>query len=197
MVTKHSKQAPIPQYSPRRSPLRECRYCKMPCAVISPDVKKVPTMYYSGPENWAPGLIPLLGNDKPIGEDLELQALSNDIHIQQIALEEVTAALRSSGKVEVQSDAKQSDHVLTISITQYGFSVPNGFSTKLVPMLMMVCSIMDPAGRVVWKGSDLVLPLGNPVNAETPEDLYRQPMLIEHAWRTAAKVIAANIVKQL
>ena len=164
---------------------------------ISPDVNKVETMYYSGPEDWAPPLVTLLRTRKPIGEDLELQALSNNIHIDQIALEEVTAAFKSTGKVTVEAGTARSANLLSIRIVQYGFSVPNGFSSKLVPMLRINCSITDSTGRVTWKGSDYVLPLGNPVTAEKPEDLYQNPKLIEHAWRSAAKVIATNIAKQL
>ena len=170
---------------------------KLKSIAISPDVKKAETMYYSGPESWAPGLIPLLHTSKLIGEDLELQALSNNIHIDQIALEEVTAAFKSAGKINVDADGERSVNLLSIRIVQYGFSVPNGFSSKLVPALMIICSITDSTGRVIWKGSDIVLPLGNPVKAEKPEDLYQQPMLIEHAWRSAARVVAANIAKQL
>jgi hypothetical protein len=169
---------------------------KLKSIAISPDVKKADTMYYSGPENWAPGLIPFR-TSKPIGEDLELQALSNNIHIDQIALEEVTAAFKSAGKVNVETDRERSVNLLSIRVVQYGFSVPNGFSSKLVPVLMIICSITDSTGRVIWKGSHMVLPLGNPVKAEKAEDLYQQPMLIEQAWRGAARVAAADVAKQL
>jgi hypothetical protein len=169
---------------------------KLKSIAISPDVKKAETMYYSGPESWAPGLIPFR-TSKPIGEDLELQALSNNIHIDQIVLEEVTAAFKSAGKVTVEADKERSGNLLSIRIVQYGFSVPNGFSSKLVPMLMIICSISDSTDRVTWKGSKMVLPLGNPAKAEKPEDLYQQPMLIERAWRTAARYAAENIAKQL
>jgi hypothetical protein len=164
---------------------------------ISSDVKKADTMYYSGPENWAPPLITLLRTSKPVGEDLELQALSNNIHIDQIVLEEVTAAFKSAGKVTVEADRERSANLLSISIVQHGFSVPNGFSSKLVPVMMIICSITDSTGRVIWKGSKMVLPLGNPAKAEKPEDLYQQPMLIERAWRSAARYAAENIAKQL
>jgi hypothetical protein len=170
---------------------------KLKSIAISPDVKKAETMYYSGPENWTPPLIALFRTSKPIGEDLELQALSNNIHIDQIALEEVTAAFKSAGRVNVEADRGRSANLLSIRIVEYGFSVPNGFSSKLVPVLMLICSITDSTGRVIWKGSHLVLPLGNPAKAEKPEDLYQQPMLIEQAWRIAAKAAAENIAKQL
>jgi hypothetical protein len=170
---------------------------KLVSIAISPDVKKAETMYYSGPENWPLPLVSLLRTSKPVGEDLELQALSNNIHIDQIALEEVTAAFKSAGKVKVEADRERSDDLLNIRLVEYGFSVPNGFSSKLVPVMMIVCSITDPTGRVIWKGSKMVLPLGNPVKAERPEDLYQQPKLIERAWRSAARFAAADIAKQL
>ena len=170
---------------------------KLKSIAISPDVKKADTMTYEGPEKWNPPLMALFRTSKPIGEDLELQALSNNIHIDQIALEEVTAAFKGAGKVKVEADRERSANLLSIRIVQYGFSVPNGFSSKLVPVMMIICSITDSSGRVIWKGSHMVLPLGNPVKAEKPEDLYQQPMLIEQAWRGAARVAAAEIAKQL
>jgi hypothetical protein len=170
---------------------------------ISPEIKKRDSMYYYGPGKWAADQFPVVGgialamSHKPIGEDLELQALTNNIHIDQIAREEVASALRNANRYKLEEDGSPGTDTLVIEINQYGFSVPNGGSSKLVPLVRITCSIIDANGRTLWKASDGLLPLFNPVKAERPEDLYNNPKLIENSWRDASKIIAAKIIKDL
>jgi len=121
----------------------------------------------------------------------------NGISIERIVLEEFSAALRGSGKLSIADKAEAGAATINITIRQYGLSIPNGFSSKLVPILFLVCEMVDASGKTVWRASDRVSPLGNPVEGLPAEQIRNDPKAIENAWRAAAKHISANIVKEL
>ena len=86
---------------------------------------------------------------------------------------------------------------LNISIPLYGFSIPNGFSSKLVPIVDIRCTLVDADGKVIWRSSGATHPLGNPADGETLSDFRSDPKLMEASWRTAARAVMAGIVGNL
>jgi len=130
------------------------------------------------------------------GTEIKATAEKNDIHIDKIATEEVQQALESSRKVAISAD-ESSPYNLLLAIYQFGFSAPNGFSSKLVPVLTLECQIKSADGKSLWKDRFMALPLGNPVPGIKRDDLVQDPQRIESAWRAAAKNLADKCVKAL
>jgi len=122
---------------------------------------------------------------------------TNGVSIERIVLEEFSAALRGSGKLRVTDNTGPGVATINITIRQYGLSIPNGFSSKLVPNLFLVCEMVDDSGKTVWRASDRVSPLGNPVEGLPAEEIRNHAKAIENAWRAAARHISGNIVKEL
>ncbi len=130
-------------------------------------------------------------------KSLQLYAEKNKIFIDKIVLEELKKALENSGKVHLTESPKQSLVTFNTNIIQYGFSVPNGLSSKLVPMLNILFTLVDVDGKIIWKANDYTLPLGNPVEAIPADEIKTNPKLIENAWRDAARSIITNIINDL
>jgi hypothetical protein len=167
---------------------------------ISGSVAKPPSMFYLGPGG-ASGL--MFG---AIGGALAAQSIEdsrktfqehvdkNGISIEKIVLEEVSTAIRQSGKFRLADSPQNGGAVISVSIFQYGFSIPNGFSSRLVPIVGVRCEMKDASGRVLWSSQERTHPLGNPVEPIDPEVIRNDPKVLESSWRAAAKYVAAAIV---
>jgi hypothetical protein len=171
---------------------------------ISSQVKKRDTMDYQGPGQWGNEQASLVASvfgqgaaGKPIGEDLQLQALSSSIYIDKIVRESLATALRTENKYTLVPEGTPGAYVMAIEVNLYGFGAPGVLSSTVVPMIKVTCSIGEPTGRIIWRASGQLLNLYNPVQAQKPEDLYLNPQLIEKSWREASEIIATKIVKKL
>lgn len=170
---------------------------------INSTVQTPPEMYYLAPGASAAmlfggvgGLIAGAASESP-GKSLKAFAEKNNIFIDKIVYEELYESIKKSGKLLVTDSPTQKSAILNISIVQYGFSVPTAFSSKIVPVIYIKCTLVDSSGRVIWSSSDRVLPLGNPADAVAPNEIRSNPKLIESSWRIASKAIASKIVKTL
>ena len=170
---------------------------------ISSDVPKPPAPYYLGPGGGVGLMFGALGAivTEPGREKGRTSLLDfvekNGVSIERIVLEEFDAALRRSGKLLVADKAEPGAATIKITIRQYGLSIPNGFSSKLVPILSVLCEMTDAYGKIVWSAGDRVLPLGNPVEGLPAEEIRDDAKAIERAWRAAAKYVSESIVREL
>jgi len=151
---------------------------------IDSNVSKPPSIYYMGPGS---------------GKVLQDSAEQSGVLIEKIVMEEISTALRQSGKVKVSdwTDTSASAPVLKVHVTLYGFSIPHSFNMDLVPALSVTCDISDSRGKVLWRDKDRVSLLESPVKPIPREKLMTNPKVIEDAWRVAAKQIAENILEKL
>lgn len=170
---------------------------------VNSKVERPKDMYYFGPGAsigllFGPigGAIAGASNITP-GNQMLAFAEQNGVHIEEIVLQEFDAALRESGKLKIADSVGANGATINLSVLQFGFSVPNGFSSKLVPVIAFKGEMVDAGGTVVWSARDSVLPLGNPVEGEPADALRANPKDIEAAWRAAARHIARNMVKEL
>jgi len=136
---------------------------------------------------------PILGN---IQAEFQQHVINSGISIEKIVLEEISAAIRQSGKFPLSEKKEAGSAVIKVSVVKYGFSIPTGFSSKLVPILAVRCEMTDASGKMIWSAQEHTRPLGNPVEPVAPEVLRDDPKVIEIAWRAAAKFIAAKMVGQ-
>jgi hypothetical protein len=168
---------------------------------VNKRVQKPAGMYYLGPSVavlFGPvGVLAAQSSQMDDAKALLEYAEKNGVFIEQIAHQEVELALRESGKLKVSDTAGTGDTVMNVLVYQYGFSIPTGFSSRLVPIVGMRCELADPTGRVFWRGTERVLPLGNPVDSIALEDLRKDPKRIEDAWRRAARHIAKAIFDEM
>ena len=131
------------------------------------------------------------------GEEFDRFARANGIRIDRIVSEEAGKAFQQSGKLNL-TDVKGADvATLKVSITMYGFSVPTGFTSELVPIVGIKCALVDASGKTIWSADQSTHPLGNPVPGKTSDELRADPKLIEAAWRTATQSVMADIVSHM
>lgn len=166
-------------------------------------VQKAPNMYYLGPGTSTLFAFGAIGGAAAAASSVEpaktLQefAEKNGIFIEKIVFQETDAALRSSGKLKVAGSGEAAEATINMLVYHYGFSVPNGFSSKLLPVVAVRFEMVDATGRIVWSANEGVSLLGSPIAPMTLEAMREDPKRIEDAWRSAAKRVAGNIAKAL
>lgn len=131
------------------------------------------------------------------GKELQDSAEKNGIFIEQIAFQEIDAAIRQSGQLNVTDSEDATAPIVNVTVYQYGFSTPHGFSSNLVPVVAIRCEMVDATGKVIWSARDNVVSLGNPAAPMSLEAMLDDPKRIETAWRQASRRIAGNIAKGL
>jgi hypothetical protein len=175
---------------------------RLATVVVTGTVNKPPTMYYMGPGAGvgfafgAVGAAIAAGSQGGTGEGLRQIAEQNNVAIEKIVREESIQAFRRSGKLAVKETADTSAGTLSISITQYGFSVPNGFSSKVVPVMGVRYSLADASGKPVWSSTESLPVLGNPIGARSPDEFRSNPKLLEEVWRMAARAVSEKAVQK-
>jgi hypothetical protein len=169
---------------------------------IDGSVQKPNQMSYLGPSGGvglmfgAIGGAVVAGSEMSAGQALQMHAQKNNINIENIVANEVSTELKASGKLSIVEAGKTQDATLKITIKQYGFSIPNGFSSKLVPTLSFSCELLDEKGKQIFIAGDSVMPLGNPVDGVSVDEL-KDPLLIQRLWKAAAQSIAKKVISQL
>ena len=172
-------------------------------AHINANIPKPPEPHYLGPGGGAGLMFGALGAiisepSRQAGRNSFLEFLEkNDIVIERIVREEFSAALRASGKLLLADKPEPGAATINLAIKLYGLSIPHGFSSNLVPVLSVECTMADASGKTVWAASDRVLSLGNPVEARPGEQLRNDPRGVESVLRAAAKHVSMTIVKEL
>ena len=171
---------------------------------VNPDMPKAAQFYYMGPGMAMAG--GLLG---PIGvflsaDDNKSEAVriataidKSKLDVYKITYEELSAALEKSGKLPLAKESSPDATKLNIYVFQMGFSIPNGFSSKLVPLLGVRASLVDSSNRILWTDVERTMTLGNPSDGHTLDELLGDPNLLEQEMRLAAKDVAAGLVKDL
>jgi hypothetical protein len=182
---------------------------KIDTVVIDPNVPEPDGIYYLGPGSiifFPGGLVGAVISQatghwdetvvKP-GTALYAHILNSHIDVSAIALEETKDELRSWGKWQVlDAPPPPAPNVGTLKITvaRYGFSIPNGFSSRLVPIVTLKYDLIDSTGKVVWSENDYTHPLGNPVEGLMPEEMRDNPKSIETALRGASRYISKKLL---
>ncbi|WFP49925.1 hypothetical protein PL263_17710 [Methylomonas sp. EFPC3] len=171
---------------------------------VNQSINKTPYMFYLGPKMAVSagflGVIGVLAANNPNKSEADLLlgfAENNGIYIDKIVYEEVSKAARQVGKFEVIETASHDDATLNIGIYQYGFSVPHGFSSELVPILAIECNLVDSSGQVLWLDREQVLSLGNPSNSFSLKEIEDNPKLIDEMWRVSAKTISEKLFNDM
>ena len=125
--------------------------------------------------------------------NFQQQTGSGGTGIDRIVLEEVRDQFQKSGKFKLIDKDEPGAAILDVTVTTYGFSIPHGFSSKLVPILGIRCEMKDSTGRIIWSDTENARPLGNPVDSIDADVIKTSVTAREQAWRAAAKALAARM----
>lgn len=180
-------------------PISDAERRKVSSVTLSEAVAKPPAIYYLGPGGAAGLMFGAIGgalSASSIEESrrsFQTHVDKHGIAIEKIVLEELSGSMQRSGKFPLAARPEPGGAVIHVTILQYGFSIPHGFSSKLVPILFVRCDMKDASGRVIWTSSEATRPLGNPVEAAEPAAIQSDPKAMEGSWRAAARHIAAAI----
>jgi hypothetical protein len=157
-------------------------------------------MYYYGPGQQALMLFGPIGGAvagstaaKPATQIAQF-ARDNNIIIEQIVKEEFITQLANSGKFKI-SNNKIADAKLEIKVFMYGLTIPNGFSSELVPVLKVSASLINTTGKTIWSNSDYVFGADHPPHPL--EEIKNNPGLLKEAWVAAAKKSIADVLSTL
>ena len=150
---------------------------------ISVDKIKNPDVVYYYPPGAALIGVIAIAMTKDVPVQLAKEAKDNNILISEMVRQKMLADLSHSSQFKLANDAKSADANLKIDITLYGFTVPNGFSSKVVPMLNLHAQLLQGA-NVVWENSYFVNALdGLPSNR--PDDILHNPALMRTSLQDA------------
>lgn len=170
-------------------------------AVVVNKTINVPNkMYYLGPGSPTRFMFGAVGgalSASGIEEDraeFQKKEGGSEAVIRAIVMEEMLAKMRESGKFPLAENARQDVATLYISVIQYGFSIPNGFSSKVVPILRIKCELKNSVGRILWSDTEGTTPLGSPVEPVDVETIQQNAAVRDAAWRAAANKVVKNIV---
>jgi len=123
---------------------------------------------------------------------------TNSISIERIVREEITNAIRDSGKFSITATPDTSAPSIKIAVQQYGFGVTHLLSSNVVPVLHIKCDMIDGNGKIIWHASDRMLPsIASPMVALPWDQLTSDPKQIEEQLRKAAKFLAEKLIKEL
>jgi len=183
-----------------RQPISQADKVAVTAVVVNKTVSVPEKMYYLGPGGATGLMFGAIGGAlaapgiESSRADFQSKIGESEVTIRTIVLEEMLSKFRESGKFPLAESSPQDATTLNISITQYGFSIPHGFSSSLVPILRITCELKNSSGRVLWSETSGTMPLGNPVES-IPADIVQKNVSTRNAaWRGAAKAIAKNIV---
>jgi hypothetical protein len=178
---------------------------KFKSASIDPVVQKAPGVFLLAPSGANIGLMfgaiggaAAGGSIEESGKAFSEYLVKNQISIEKIALEEVEAELRASGKLTLAKPGETAPATIKISLPQYGFGVTHLLGSKVVPTIMLKCDMVDGTGKVLWSANERMLPsIASPMESISWEEMRDNPKIIEQQWRKALRYLAKRVVADL
>lgn len=121
-------------------------------------------------------------------------AQHHGVNISQLVHEALTQSLHRD--THFQYIAKgNADATITASIAKFGFSIPNGFSSHLKPLLVVNVTMRNRSGQIIWQTGASVMPFTSGIPSYTPSQLNAST--IKKSWQLAAQRVATEIAQSL
>lgn len=156
------------------------------------NIKSPEAVYYYPPGAALVGIL-AFAMTKDVPAQLAKEAKDNNIIISEMVRQKMSTDL-SHSEFKVATDAKNSDATLKVYIGFYGFGVPNGFSTKVVPMLNLHAQLLQ-GDKVVWENSYFVNSFDS-LPSNRPDDILHNPALMRTSLQDAVnKGVPALLAK--
>lgn len=163
---------------------------------VDDDVSLKQDIIYMGPGASILGVVGVMSQAKP-GEQLRKNAEDHGIRIETLLKQAISDALNASGKTKLCDTADLALAVMKLEVRMYGFSVPNGFSSNLVPLLEVKAELHDPAGQTLWRTVQSLPIMDCPVAPMPAKAIWEDAENIRNAWTGAARFVAKKIVDEL
>jgi hypothetical protein len=161
---------------------------------IDKTVKIPKGLYYLGPGIGYAGIISALPAFSSIDQIKNAIAVNN-IKIDEIVKNHFIADLKRDTHLIILKHGK-ADANLVIEVVNCGFSVPQGFSLSVVPILTVDAKLFRN-NSLIWQDHYRVLSLFEGLQSYTPAELIANPKLIESSWNNAAENAVKNLTKEL
>lgn len=118
----------------------------------------------------------------------------HNINISQLVREALTQSLHRNTHFQYITNGN-ADATITASIAKFGFSIPNGFSSHVKPLLVVNVTMRNRSGQVIWQTGASVMPFTSGIPSYTPAQLNAST--IKKSWQIAAQRVATEIAKSL
>lgn len=138
-------------------------------------------MIYAGPGATFGVIGLLIENSASTEEKIKALASANNIHIDQMALNEFKKIFAKSERFKL-ADKYAYDAVLSINIKQYGLNIKHGFSEKLGAVLCLVANLKNSEGKIIWQQ---IGTSGKNKEYFTLKELFENPESLRRIWETA------------
>lgn len=168
---------------------------------VSEQVTKPDGMWYGGPGasffglGAVGGLITGLANI-PGAKEGDKTAHQGGVEITEIVRNEVINQLKQNGQFKI-ANKEYANAVLRLDILMYGLSVPNGFSTKLRPVLSVVGKLVGPNGKVMWQDKESIFSLSSGMPEFGKNEILQNPHNMYLAWDAAAKAVSQKLIQSM
>ncbi len=162
---------------------------------LNPEMTVVEDMYYMGPGASIFGAIGAATQIKP-SERIRQFAIENGVRIENLVKQAMIDEFKSKGH-KISSSKEQASSILYLDIYWYGFSVPHGFSSELVPLVGVSAHLKDKSGATIWSGRENIQVFGNPVEPLPAKEVVNNAAMIKACWRQAAEAVAKKLTETL
>ena len=88
-------------------------------------------------------------------------------------------------------------HKMKITVINYGFSVPNGFSSHLVPFLDVKCELFNSSGKKIWQAGHQTSIMNSKAKKFKPSEGIKDKDLIATSLRHAIKEVSEKVIAKL
>lgn len=129
------------------------------------------------------------------GDSMQKLIEANHIYIDQIVKNQFEQQIKNNSNLKLVSQ-QNADAIFMINIKSYGFSISNGFSVKLKPVLSLQASLVKQ-NQIIWQDSYYIDPLASGMPSYRMHDLQQNPDLVYQAWNEAAQKAVTHIIKTL
>ena len=148
--------------------------------------------YYLPPSSTYLGVLAILANaDMP--KKIEDEALSNHIIVGNMAYDKFVSEL--SKKYKISNDGKNADANFEAKILHYGFSIPHGFSSNLVPVMSIHAKLVQ-GKKVLWENNYIVNTLDG-LPQHRPDEIFTNPQIMRASLQDAVNEGVPGILAKM
>lgn len=165
-------------------------------------IEKPKSIYYLGPE-----VTPSFMLGGPVGVAIAAHATQKDaanirkiardnhIKIQKIVRNEIIQAFKQS-PIRLADNAQAADAQLKISITKYGVTIPQGFSSSLAPVLYTQADLIKN-NNIIWSYTYHSHAFDSELPAYTLDEIREDPKNLNYMYTMAAKQFAEGVIREI
>jgi hypothetical protein len=130
------------------------------------------------------------------GDELSSFLQQRHVVLEQIILQQLRKQLEQQKLFRIVDHASEADVVMRIEVKQYGFSLLNGFTTKLWPNLDLAVEMVKN-DQVIWRKTEATSKFMDDIPRYSYADIKNNPQYASEMWSVAVKALLKNILVSL